>query len=276
MKLDAQTIEKLKKKEIEMLEVFIDLCRKLNLKYYILGGTLLGAVRHQGFIPWDDDIDVCMPREDYEIFLEKGQELLPENLFIQNFKTDPNFSLCFAKIRDSQTAFIETSVKNLKINHGVFIDIFPLDYYPEDSTEQKKIEKKKKYYTNAISKIYTIERKGFVKKLKGLVKKLVFLFVPYKKCVKELDSLYKSQPVSTLYANHCGAWGKKEITPVHWFGEGVELRFEGIKVNAPSMYHEWLTQVYGDYMQLPPEEKRVAHHYVEVVDLEKSYKECIK
>ena len=113
-----------------MLQEFIDVCTVLNLKYYALGGTLLGVVRHRGFIPWDDDIDVGMPRADYEIFIAKAQMLLADGYFLQTFKTDKEFPANFAKIRNNNTTFIETSIGHLHVNHGVFIDVFPLDYYP--------------------------------------------------------------------------------------------------------------------------------------------------
>ena len=90
------------------------------------------------------------------------------------------------------------------------------------------------------------------------------------------DSLYKSVPSGKYTVSHGGAWGKKEIVPVDWYGEGTEVTFEGMKVMAPVQYDRWLTQVYGDYMQLPPVEKRVGHHYVDVIDLERSYKEYME
>jgi len=101
----------------------------MNLTYYISYGTLLGAIRHKGFIPWDDDIDVCMPRGDYDRFIKEGSEYLPENYFIQTMESDPKYALNFAKLRDSNTALFEKHVLDVDINHGVFIDIFPVDGY---------------------------------------------------------------------------------------------------------------------------------------------------
>ena len=131
MKISTDEMTALKKIEVEILKEFVAACDELGLRYYLLGGTLLGAIRHQGFIPWDDDIDVGMPRQDYEIFLEKGQELLSKNLFIQHLRSEENYLLPFAKIRNSDTAFIQDSVKKRSMNHGIFIDVFPLDGYPE-------------------------------------------------------------------------------------------------------------------------------------------------
>ena len=127
--MNDRNFEKLKKIEIELLLSFIEITKKYNLKYFLLGGTCLGAVRHNGFIPWDDDIDVGLPREDYEVFLKVAQAELPENVFLQNGNTDPEYTLNFAKLRNSDTTFMEQSFKNYKINHGVYIDVFPLDGY---------------------------------------------------------------------------------------------------------------------------------------------------
>lgn len=271
---NLKEIEKVQQKSLEMLKLFIDVCEKLNLKYYLIAGTLLGAVRHNGFIPWDDDVDVGMPREDYEKFLEKAQELLPENYFVQTCFTDPEFPANFAKIRNSNTTFIETSVKNCKINHGVYIDIFPLDWNAPSGKDLKKFNFKNFYYKMAIAKKFYV--KGFVRKLKLIAVNVITLFTPSSKALKKRDNLLKSNKKSKYLANYCGAWGVKEITPAEWYGEGIEMEFEGIKAIVPSNYKAWLTQVYGNYMQLPPIEKRVTHHFTEVIDLDKSYKEYTK
>ena len=136
MKPTSEQTNRIKEIEIEIFKSFISVCEHLNLTYYVLDGTLLGAVRHKGFIPWDDDIDVGMPREDYEVFLREGQALLPEEYFIQTFDSDPEYLANYAKIRNNNTTFVETSVRHRKINHGVFIDVFPLDYCPEETKKR--------------------------------------------------------------------------------------------------------------------------------------------
>lgn len=275
MEPTKEEIEELKCIEIGMLQIFVDICDRLHLRYYLLGGTLLGAVRHQGFIPWDDDIDVGMPRADYEVFLKESQALLPDNMFLQTIFTDKEYLNCFAKIRNSDTTFMETSSSNRKINHGVFVDIFPLDYYPENEKKQKLIDRKKLWFSLRINQCFTTYHPKKLKtKIAGLVSRLAYPSV--NKALVKRENMYKSIPQSNLIANYGGAWGKKEIVPADWYGEGTEVTFEGMKVMAPVEYDKWLTQVYGDYMQLPPVEKRVGHHYVEVIDLHKSYKEYME
>ena len=115
-----------------MLLEIDEVCGKLGIDYFIIGGTLLGAVRHKGFIPWDDDIDIGMMRSDYEIFVQKAQELLPAGSFLQTRFTDTELPCCFAKVRKDDTTFIETSMKDLHIHHGIYVDVFPFDYYPQN------------------------------------------------------------------------------------------------------------------------------------------------
>ena len=249
-----EQLQKMQEVELDLFKAFIEVCEKLQLKYYLLGGTLLGAVRHKGFIPWDDDIDVGMPRKDYEIFIQKAQDLLPEHYFVQTLYSEPTIPYNFCKIRNNNTTFVEYSIKKLNINHGVYIDVFPLDGYPNDKKEQKKFKRKQLFYKICINKIFTCKDDSFIKHVLRLGLKVITFFMPVKVAVKKREKLYKSYTETDMMANYCGAWKEKEIVPKDWYGEGVQLEFEGLKVNAPAQYDKWLTQVYGDYMQLPPEE----------------------
>ena len=271
--IDEIQMENLKKCELEILKNFIEVCEKLKLKYYLMGGTLLGAVRHQGFIPWDDDIDVGMLRSDYEIFIEKGQELLQEKYFLQTHVTDKEYPYNFAKIRDTQTTFKETCVRNFDMNHGVFIDIFPLDVYPDKNINKKLLEFKKNFITSRIKEAFYYE-KPLLRTSLGKIQLFIaeICYSDYRTAVKKKEKLLKSCKKGNMIANHGGAWGAKEIVPAEWYAEGTMLEFEGIPVRGPKEYKLWLTQVYGDYMKLPPVEKRVTHHYTDVIDVEKSYK----
>lgn len=269
--MNEQNLQGLKAVELELLKEFLRVCEILGLKYYVLGGTLLGAVRHKGFIPWDDDIDIGMPREDYEKFISLGQAYLPENLFVQTFLTDPGYPANFAKIRNSDTTFIETSVRNCNMNHGIYIDIFPLDYYPEKKAFW--FELKKLLLTLRISTVFTkTKTKGKTRIARWVA---CVIYPSHRKALERREKLFRSVKRSELIVNNCGAWGKKEIIPDEWYQEGCLLEFEGLKVRAPKGYDEWLNQVYGDYMQFPPEEKRVTHHYADVIDLKRTYTEYI-
>ena len=264
----------LQKCVFHIFKSFDSICEELGIPYYVLGGTMLGAVRHQGFIPWDDDLDVGIIRSDYETFLEKAQSFLPDYYVLQTFHTEPDYPMGIAKIRDSRTTFIESQLSHLKINHGVYIDVFPLDYYPEDKRRQRLLSIKWSMYKYRI-------RLG--KNMDGLHSRIAefgaqaygrLLCLKYPKVVDAVaarDKMIASVPESGLIANYYGAWGKKEIVPASWYGEGTKLKFEGVTVRAPKEYKKWLEHVYGDYMQLPPEEKRVSHHHLDVIDLDKAY-----
>ena len=129
---------------LELLKIFVDICQEYDLQYFLVAGSALGAVKYQGFIPWDDDIDVAMPRADYEKFLQLAPEKLPQWCFMQNYKTDPAFPHVFTKLRNSNTTFIEKGMAKLPINPGMYIDIFQIDGYPENAKEIRQFEWKKK------------------------------------------------------------------------------------------------------------------------------------
>lgn len=273
MELTAEQITMLKEKELELLKAFISVCEQLDLTYFVVGGTLLGAVRHKGFIPWDDDIDIGMLRPDYDIFVAKAQEMLPDHIFLQTVDTDPEYLANFAKLRHSGTAFIETAVKNRKMNHGIFIDIFPLDYYPDSSAARHLFQFRNKMYSTRIGAEY--ESITYSRLHKAIHFVLKGLFPNVNKVLHKRDKLLKTYSSGSYVASHCGAWGKKEIVPARWYQETATVEFEGLQVTAPKDHHAWLTHYYNDYMQLPPVEKRTSHHFTEVIDLERSYTEYI-
>lgn len=276
MQLNESQLLELKRCELNMLRAFLQVCAALNLKYYLVGGTLLGAVRHGGFIPWDDDIDIGMPREDFDRFVKEGQPHLPQYYFIQTHRTDPEWPENFAKIRDNRTTFVESSMKTKNINHGVYIDIFPLDYYPENPILALSIEMRNKLYRAVINQSFTLPKENKESYIRKVGKKILatFMGLKYRDLSQVLDAretMMKSIAQSSRMKNYCGAWGKREIVQTEWFGNGRAITFEDIEAVAPKNYHEYLKNIYGNYMQLPPEEKRIAHHYVEAFALEDGY-----
>ncbi len=273
MNLTAEQLQELKNCERDMLERFVDICNKHGIKYFVQGGTLLGTVRHSGFIPWDDDVDVSLPRDEYERFLKVAPKELPDYYFLQTKDTDPEYPNNFAKIRDSRTTFLETSARKLKINHGAYIDIFPLDNYPR-GFKAKIYELKKKLLTWRINKAFYLPNMSLKSKIVTII--TMILFPSLKGAIEKREKLFVSVPPSERVINNSGAWLSKEIIPKEWVQDCIEMEFEGISVNVSDKYDEWLTYVYGDYMSLPPENQRVGHHYVDIFDMDKPYTEYIK
>lgn len=267
------SIDELKKCEVGILKAFIKVCDTLGLKYYLAEGTLLGAVRHEGFIPWDDDIDVVMPRSDYNRFLAEGQKLLPKHYFIQTRKTDAEYYFSFAKLRDCRTTNIEYGIKDLDINHGVWIDVFPLDYYPSSILLQKLEWFKRKCLTLVIRYTTGVYKLVGVRSIhKRLLIQLIRLRYPtLTSALEALDKLNGKHQTGTYVTNHGSRYEEKEVVPSDWYGEGTFLLFEGIRAKVPENFHDLLTHIYGDYMQLPPIEQRKPLHMAKVLDLNRSY-----
>ena len=266
----------LKKVQLEILKSFIEICCSQKLQYFLTGGTALGAIRHSGFIPWDDDIDICMPRSHYEIFLKKAQALLPSCYFLQTYLTDPDYRQPFAKIRATNTTYVETPAQFLNINHGVYIDIFPVDGLPNNEKRINRMLFFKKIVLLMCGKDYfpSSKKRNFQAFLCGLLigtwnsqKALLKLD---RKCMKYP---FESSELTYIYG---GVWGKKEIHLRERYGNGIIKRFENLDVVVPEQFDEYLTEQYGDYMTFPPVEKRHGHHYCCIFDLNKSYKEYMK
>ena len=258
---------------MDLLKEFVRLCEALHLRYFAVGGTCLGAVRHGGFIPWDDDIDVGMPRRDYEIFIKEAPAICKEYYYIQNFKREeePDLIYIFTKMRDSRTAFIEKGCRDKSFNQGIFLDIFPLDGENRDPGFWFR------------SKILGYKIAGDTLKNGRPIHKLIRLFLKFypislEKARRKLDKMFSKYDYETSekVANYCGAWAKKEIMKREWIEPVKTLAFEDITVSVPGNYDAYLKRMYGNYMQLPPEEKRQSHHDCEIVDAEKSFTEYKK
>lgn len=258
-------IDSAEQKELMLgiLDYIVEYCRQNGLVYYLIGGSLIGAVRHGGFIPWDDDIDIAMMRTDYEKLVQSFNSNADSRYELLEIRTKPDFYLPYAKIIDRRTVLVESVHGVCPI--GVNIDIFPLDYISEEA---------KNYYADTYLKKSLLERivshkSMLIRRDRPLWKNAITLFlrlicpIPYgyytKKRIQRAEKLISKEPTEWI-ANLHGAWGAREITRADNFQYPVEGLFEGRKVNLPNGYDSWLTNVYGDYMTLPPEEKRVPHH----------------
>lgn len=266
----------LQKIELDMLKEFIRICDELNLTYYLVCGSALGAAKYQGFIPWDDDLDVALPREDYDVFCEKAQSMLPEHLFLQNHLTDKQYPLIFSKIRNNNTAFVEKSLAKLNINHGIYIDVFPLDGYPNEVDLQERLEKEKRRYNIirlcCLNVPLSKKAKAFVlaERLMGVHKKPAKFVNRVERHIKQY-----STKASEVWCNHGNWQGKLEYAPKEQYGEGNIAVFEGVSVRIPEMIDEYLTQKYGDWRADLPESEKQGHHYHYICDTEHSYKEYV-
>lgn len=238
-----EILEKLWQHQLKILDEIDRICKKHGLQYFLMWGTLIGAIRHKGFIPWDDDIDISMPIKDYKKFLKIAQKEFNDEFFLQTSATDKYHPTYFAKVRLNNTAFYSKDDKNLKKHHGIFVDIIPLFNYDKKPFILTKIQRK--IGERLISCVHGKREKinignRFVKKLPdGILFRLRDLFLNTK-------------------GQHFYSWGfyfdKSDFFP------SKEIEFCGKKYPAPNEYDKVLRQIYGDYMQLPPEDKRVAHN----------------
>lgn len=248
-----------------MMEILKDIntyCQREKIKFYLTGGTLLGAVRHKGFIPWDDDIDIAMMRKDYDRFI-KEFESKSGKVKILSRHTDEKYRYAFAKAIDVTTLVIEDEDDTFPI--GIYVDIFPLDFLGNDLKLCKKIVKRlHRWHLMYQLKYLHIDKKRDWKK------NLLLIFIhPFLKMIPDTIFLsqiekvadkFSAQSDSMYIANLCGAWGEKEITLRSNFSSSVDLQFEDGIFPAPIGYDAFLRDVYHDYMKLPPIEKQVSHH----------------
>lgn len=267
---EEKVLLKLQNSQLEILKEFVEVCEKHNLAYFMAFGSALGAVRHSGFIPWDDDIDVGMLREDYNKFLEIAKIELSSKYNILTPKTNKNYACTVTHFEKKGTKFIPEFAKDLNCNIGINIDIFAFDKIADDIKSRKKQVREAWILGRLLflrgSAHPIIPLKGII----GLLAKLVCIIVHYILVLFRISAPYiydKLLKISTKYNN-------LETTEVTCFEDPAplnnviaikdifplkEVNYENIKVKLPCKNDELLTKMYGDYMKIPPVEKRINH-----------------
>lgn len=256
------TTEELKATQLEILKHVDKFCKEHNIKYSIYAGTLIGTVRHHGFIPWDDDIDIMMLRDQYTKFLSEYSKSVQDRYKLYAFELDKNWTHAFAKVDDQKTVLIHNVSSQFLT--GVTIDIFPVDKIPSNEKARKKIYFRHDLYRKLrAAKVIRLDKhRNLLKNLMILVNKILLFPITIKMLVGWITSK------ASLYENNCceycgnvvWGYGQKEMHPISDFDDYVNMVFEGYDVPVLKGYHNYLTATFGDYMMLPPKELQIRHH----------------
>lgn len=257
--------------QIDLLMELRRICKKRNIKYFLIGGTLIGAIRHQGFIPWDDDIDVGMLWEDYARFYQACQEDLDPAYVLHDWHADPASPHPYFKLKIRGTHYPEEVSANSDMDDGIFIDIFPYDNAP-DSKALRWIQAKQIFFMRKILLLrcdFDLGRGNVLKKLfYGTLKGLSYIrsVRSWKRAFEKVQHRH-NQGTTQIATNMCGAYSyTRESKPRIMLEKLTEHVFEKEMFSVPEDYDGFLRSCYGDYMQLPPEDQRVGIHHVQGID----------
>ncbi len=256
-----ETLKKLHSVEVEILDEIVRVCEKNNINYFLCGGTLLGAIRHKGFIPWDDDMDIAMFREDYNKFIEIAPKELNKKYCLDCYQTNKNCYFPFLKVRKNNTLLDEALVSHLDTNKGIFVDIFPLEKIENPYSKKLRID------ALLIKNIWDVilYKYKIVKDIKGcrhpFLARLLNIYSLDKLKQKQLKLLEKqNNSEATTVCSLIGAYDyRKEIYDLKELIPASEVTFENKKYKTFKNYDYYLTKLYGNYMELPPKDKRVNH-----------------
>ena len=264
---------------IDVLSAFIRICEAQGLRYFCAGGTAIGAVRHQGMIPWDDDIDVFMPRPDYDRFLRLAAHSMPEGYEVLSPYATKDYPMYFAKMCNARTTLLEN--ERIPCVFGLYIDIFPLDGACDDVETCYREKRRFKRLMNKLEAVSTHnsfgEYVGLLTKRcewgRFAVKTVAFCCRSWLRrwLLKQMDSIAYGHDyaLSSRVVTYSGAYQRQEIYPKAWLETPQMFVFEGLMVNLPHDYDAYLRHFFGDYMTLPPVEQRASHHQKVFFDLDK-------
>lgn len=281
-RISPEDTRKMQRKGLQMLLHFDEFCTKHHLTYFLCGGCCIGSIRHQGFIPWDDDVDVFMPRGDYE-YLKKNWVNSSEysiQYTTKDFLTENQFLTICA----NDTTFVKTYQKDLDINHGLVLDVLPLDGCP--SGIRRKMQKLWALLYSLFIVGKAPENHGKIvywggKALLALVSSKSLRYRVWRHCEKKMTQ-YAIDDCDYITELCSGPHYMQKEYPKSAFASAVRVDFEGYRFPIPVGYDAYLKMAFGDYMQLPPEESRICHHEFEFMDMDHSYKQykgiwyCVK
>lgn len=250
------SLRDLQRMQLDIFRYFVRSATQHGLRYYVIGGTLLGAVRHRGFIPWDDDIDVAMPRPDFDRLRLLMHARAEPRYEWDDYCTNPAYPFVYGKLGRIGTRYYEYRTRHLAMTHRVAIDVFPLDGVPSAPG--------RRLIHGAASRVLQVRLSADARRtgVRASVARATKV-LPRRHAVRGFERLAHSITYgdAEFVANLAGISGyQRNIMPKSWFGHPEAVRFEDMTVAAPSRWDRYLAHIYGDYMQLPPEGERSSHH----------------
>ncbi len=261
---EITSLDEQKQLMLGVMDCIHTFCKENNLNYFLLGGTLIGAIRHKGFIPWDDDMDIGMVREDYDRFIEEFNDKNSRYQIVYS-GNDPKYHLPYVKVIDTETVLVENINKTCEL--GMFVDVFPVERISGDYNDALKIAKKLRIIQRPLEyKNMLFEKKrGIVKNIILAIIKVCLAFVSKHRLIVNIE---KHLVKYSTEDKNCDWIVKLAFNPnlqnsifkTNWLDEYIEWEFEGRMYSIPKEYDAMLTTYFGDYMQLPPEEERVSNH----------------
>lgn len=273
MLVSHEKLQEINKVQVEILRAVSNVCKELNLQFYMVHGSLLGTIRNHKFVPDDDDIDIALHRKDYELFIKEAPDLLGEDYFVQTHSTDNGYPLAFGKVRDSRTTYVVQDARHIKMNHGIYIDVFPIDNCRGNGIRSKMIELKYKLLNMRIATAFDLRDESIKKKIVRFGTKLLFPSQTLAICSREK---LLTQYTKSNFVRMSGGKPSEQCMPCSWFEKALEDEFEGVPVFIPGRYDEYLKRIYGDYGNRTLIENKISDSQnIEinacVVDTEKPY-----
>lgn len=272
---DNSELRKLQLAELENMRVFSQICDENNLRYYLIGGTMLGAIRHHGFIPWDDDMDVGMPRPDYEKFLQVAGDVLPTGFALLNYKQGLGYLRYFSRIVNKSVT-VRNSSNTKTIDENAWLDIFPFDGMPSGKIRQKlhfynMTVSRFFYHASCFDELVNLNRPGRAKYLQLIINFLSVTHLGRRiNTIKQMGKVEKKMmkydyDQSKYVINLFGAYMTKEIISKDLLGELPRYSFEDLMLPGPEKYDIYLTHFYGDYMTPPKDIDKDKHNIDDIV-----------
>ena len=279
-------LKRLQNTQLDIYKEVERICKKYNIEYFGTWGTALGAVRHEGFIPWDDDIDISMKWNDFKRFEEVCKTELSDKFFLQNTDTDKYYWNPYTKIRINNTTSMDKKLNHMKCHYGICMDIFPITPIPNSKISRAKQKSLINIYKGLSYIPYALyispEESGIKGKISKLVPNVLKRFL--RKIMignKHINKIrnYLAREINKYDFDKCDYCGeiltgpyKRRVYKKEIFGESILMKFENEYIPIPKNYKDYLTYIYGEYMKLPDESQRVGHGDT-IVDFEKSYEE---